>query len=60
MYVCLKTLGRETALILYPGEGHGIQKPSNLTDRARRYALWFDKHIHDKEVDLTYRSWPPR
>ena len=60
MYVCLKTLGRETALILYPGEGHGLQKPSNLTDRARRYARWFDKHIRGKEVDPTYQGSSPK
>lgn len=59
MYVCLKTLGRETALILYPKEGHGIRKPSNLVDRARRYSLWFDKHIHKKDVDPTYKVWQP-
>ena len=57
MYVCLKTLGRETALILYPNEGHGMRKPSNLVDRARRYRLWFDKYIRKENVDPTYTVW---
>ena len=59
MYVCLKTLGRETALILYPDEGHSIAKPSNLVDRVRRYGLWFDRYVRNKEVDPTYTVWPP-
>jgi dipeptidyl aminopeptidase/acylaminoacyl peptidase len=58
MYVSLKTLGRETALILYPGEGHGLRRPSNLIDKARRYCLWFDKYLLGRPVDPTYHSWP--
>jgi dipeptidyl aminopeptidase/acylaminoacyl peptidase len=58
LYVSLKTLGKETALILYPGEGHRIDRPANLVDRARRYALWFDKYVRGRDVDPLYAVWP--
>jgi dipeptidyl aminopeptidase/acylaminoacyl peptidase len=58
MYVSLKTLGKEAALILYPGEGHRIDRPESVVDRARRYGLWFDKHLRGRDVDPLYNAWP--
>ncbi|WP_218081776.1 alpha/beta hydrolase family protein [Anthocerotibacter panamensis] len=45
MYQALKSLGRETQLIIYPGQFHGITKPSYLQDRLERYLSWYDKHL---------------
>ncbi|MDD3721630.1 MAG: S9 family peptidase [Lutibacter sp.] len=45
MYQAMKRLGRETLLVVYPGESHGLQRPSFIKDRFNRYIKWFDDHI---------------
>jgi dipeptidyl aminopeptidase/acylaminoacyl peptidase len=45
MYQSLKSLGRDTELIIYPGEFHGIRRPSFVRDRFERYVAWYDKHL---------------
>ncbi len=45
MYQAMKRLGKETQLVVYPGEHHGIRKPSFIKDRYERYLNWFDKYI---------------
>ncbi|GGW29356.1 S9 family peptidase [Arenibacter certesii] len=45
MYQAMKRLGRETQLVVYPGESHGIQKPSFIKDRYERYLQWFSKYL---------------
>jgi len=45
MYQALRSLGRETELVVYPGEYHAIRRPSFVRDRLARYAAWFDKHL---------------
>lgn len=45
MYQAMKRLGRETLLVVYPGEHHGIQRPSFQKDRMRRWVDWFDKYL---------------
>ena len=45
MYLGMKMLGRETQLIVYPGEHHGIRRPSFQRDRLERYLKWFDKYL---------------
>ncbi|MEH2243998.1 S9 family peptidase [Nostoc sp.] len=44
MYEALKSLGVDTELIIYPGQSHGISKPSYQRDRLQRYLIWYDKH----------------
>ncbi|CAN5495220.1 S9 family peptidase [soil metagenome] len=46
MYQALRTLGVPTELVIYPGQFHGIKKPSYILDRYRRYLDWFGKYIH--------------
>ncbi len=46
MYQALKTTGVETQLIIYPGEHHGIAKPSYVEDRLKRYLDWYSKYLH--------------
>src|SRR5712664_3059740 len=40
MYQALKALGRETELVVYPGEYHGFSTPSHIGDRLARYLDW--------------------
>jgi dipeptidyl aminopeptidase/acylaminoacyl peptidase len=41
----LKTLGVETELVVYAGEGHGNRKPENRRDEMRRTWSWFAEHM---------------
>ncbi len=45
MYQALKSLGRDTELVIYPGESHGIQRPSFVLDRMQRYLAWYGKYL---------------
>jgi dipeptidyl aminopeptidase/acylaminoacyl peptidase len=45
MYQALKSLGIETELIVYPGEYHGIRRPSFQRDRFERYVAWYSKYL---------------
>ncbi len=45
MYQAMKRLGKETQLVVYPGEFHGISKPTFIKDRYERYINWFDKYL---------------
>lgn len=45
MYMAMKRLGRETQLIVYPGEHHGIRRPSFQKDRLERYLAWMKKYV---------------
>lgn len=45
MYQAMKRLGKETQLIVYPGESHGIQRPSFIKDRYERYLKWFNSKL---------------
>ncbi|HUD70994.1 MAG TPA: S9 family peptidase [Dongiaceae bacterium] len=45
MYQALKTLGRDTELVIYPDQFHGLDTPSYLRDRIKRNVDWFAKHL---------------
>jgi dipeptidyl aminopeptidase/acylaminoacyl peptidase len=45
MYQALKSLGRETQLVIYPGEYHAIKKPSYERDRLQRYLSWYARFL---------------
>ncbi len=45
MYQAMKRLGRKTLLVVYPGESHGLERPSFIKDRYERYIKWFDSHV---------------
>ena len=45
MYQSMKRLGRTTQLVVYPGEHHGIAKPTYLKDRFERYLAWYGQYI---------------
>ena len=44
MYQALRSLGVPTELVIYPGQHHGIRKPSYVRDRLERYLAWYDKY----------------
>jgi dipeptidyl aminopeptidase/acylaminoacyl peptidase len=45
LYQALRRLGVPTQLIVYPGQGHGIRRPSYQKDRYERYIAWYDKYV---------------
>jgi len=45
MYQALKSQGVDTELVIYPGQFHGLSKPSYARDRLERYLKWYDKHL---------------
>jgi dipeptidyl aminopeptidase/acylaminoacyl peptidase len=45
MYQALRSLGRDTEMIVYPGESHGLSVPSYETDRLQRYLDWYAKYL---------------
>lgn len=45
MYEALKSLGRPTELVVYPGQFHGFTRPSFIRDRYERWMAWWDKYL---------------
>jgi dipeptidyl aminopeptidase/acylaminoacyl peptidase len=45
MYQSLKSLGKETELVVYPGEYHGFKTPTHLKDRMERYLSWYAHYV---------------
>jgi dipeptidyl aminopeptidase/acylaminoacyl peptidase len=45
MYQALKTLGRTTELVVYPGEFHGFTTPSHIKDRMERNLAWYAHYV---------------
>jgi dipeptidyl aminopeptidase/acylaminoacyl peptidase len=47
MYLAMKRLGRETLLVVYPDQGHGIDLPSFQIDVWERQLAWYGKYLSD-------------
>jgi len=45
LYQAMKSLGRETQLVVYPGEYHEFKAPSHLKDRLERYLAWYAHYV---------------
>jgi dipeptidyl aminopeptidase/acylaminoacyl peptidase len=45
MYQALKSLGRETELVVYPGEFHSFKTPSHIKDRLERNLSWYAHYV---------------
>jgi len=45
MYQALRSLGRPTELVVYPGQFHGFTRPSYIRDRYERWLGWWDKYL---------------
>ena len=58
LYQALKRLGRETLLVVYPGEHHGIRNPSFQRDRLQRYLDWYDRYVKgERDPDGLRADW---
>ncbi len=49
LYQALKRLGRETQLVVYPGQSHGLSLPYQI-DRAQRYLDWYEKYVKQPDA----------
>jgi dipeptidyl aminopeptidase/acylaminoacyl peptidase len=45
MYQALKSLGRDTQLVVYPNEYHEFTIPSHIEDRLKRYLAWYGHYV---------------
>ncbi len=45
MYQALRVLGVPTELVIYPGQFHGLTRPSFKVDRLTRYLDWYAKYL---------------
>jgi dipeptidyl aminopeptidase/acylaminoacyl peptidase len=45
LYQALRRLGVATELVIYPGQNHGIRKPTYVRDRLQRYVAWYDRYL---------------
>lgn len=45
MYQAMRRLGRTTQLVVYPGQSHGISRPTYQKDRWQRYLEWYDRFV---------------
>jgi dipeptidyl aminopeptidase/acylaminoacyl peptidase len=59
MYQALKSLGRTTELIVYPGEFHEFSTPSHIEDRLRRYLAWYAHYVKGDPAPATPPLEPP-
>jgi dipeptidyl aminopeptidase/acylaminoacyl peptidase len=59
MYQAMKTLGRTTELVVYPGEYHGFTVPSHLKDRLERYLAWYAHYVKGDATPARPPDQPP-
>lgn len=45
MYQALRSLNVPTQLVIYPGEHHGLSKPSYIEDRLDRMISWYARYL---------------
>jgi dipeptidyl aminopeptidase/acylaminoacyl peptidase len=50
MYQALRSLNIPTQLVIYPGQNHGIARPSYQKDRMERYLAWYAKYLKGPET----------
>lgn len=58
MYIAMKRLGRETQLVVYPDEHHGIRRPSFQRDRFERWLAWYDHYLKPQSSAANQKSSP--
>jgi dipeptidyl aminopeptidase/acylaminoacyl peptidase len=46
MYQALRGVGVATQLVIYPGQHHGISRPSFQRDRLERYLAWYARYLN--------------
>ena len=50
-YNMLKLLEKPAKLILYPGEGHGINRPSHMVHYMKAEIDWLTRHLEEKKKE---------
>jgi len=55
MYQGLKLMKVDTALVIYPDEGHGFHEPKHRVDAHKRMLSWFAEHL--KTPTSVDQSW---
>jgi dipeptidyl aminopeptidase/acylaminoacyl peptidase len=58
MYQALRSLGVPTQLVIYPGQNHGIARPSYQKDRMERYVAWYAKYLNPVPAASTPAAEP--
>jgi dipeptidyl aminopeptidase/acylaminoacyl peptidase len=58
MYQAMKSLGRETELVVYPREYHEFKAPSHLKDRLERYLAWYAHYVKGESTPATPPAVP--
>jgi dipeptidyl aminopeptidase/acylaminoacyl peptidase len=53
MYQAMKSLGRETELVIYPDEHHEFKTPSHRKDRLERQLAWFGHYVKGDTTPAT-------
>jgi dipeptidyl aminopeptidase/acylaminoacyl peptidase len=53
MYQAMRSLGRETELVVYPDEYHEFKTPSHIKDRLIRQRAWWDHYVKGSGVAAT-------
>ncbi|HEY2821075.1 MAG TPA: S9 family peptidase [Candidatus Acidoferrum sp.] len=53
MYQAMKSLGRETELVVYPDEYHEFRTPSHIKDRLMRQMAWWEHYVKGSAVPAT-------
>jgi hypothetical protein len=49
MYQGMKSMGRETLLVVYPDADHGVRRPIYQKDLLERFLGWFDKYVKQSQ-----------
>ena len=60
MYQALKSLGRTTELVVYPGESHAFTSPSHIQDRLRRFLAWYNHYVKGDPASATPSPEPSK
>ena len=53
MYQAMKSLGRETELVVYPDEYHEFRTPSHIKDRLIRQMAWWEHYVKGSGAPAT-------
>lgn len=50
MYQAVRRQGIPAELVIYPGQNHGLTRPSYIKDRYERYVKWYDTYLRPEKV----------
>jgi dienelactone hydrolase len=59
MYQAVRRQGIPTELVIYPGQNHGLTKPSYIKDRFERYVKWYDTYLRPERAAAAVAAKTP-